>query len=164
MARPLKKQQDVDAGRRIRLNETVMVSQWLAAALLGASVFAGSSDPDALVPDRIPTEHSAFKSLTAAVRRKTGTLGRGITSLTKTEGWTRGKIDGTPIWYAPQDVSNGATMTGIYDARVISSATYEIEFLNSPESLTGEERTWIDSLRGLKLYQVRREAAAWGKC
>lgn len=75
------------------------------------------------------------------------TLGRGSTSLTKTEGWTESKIDGTPIWYAPQNVRDGSTMTGIYDARVISSATYEIEFLGSPEGLK-DEQPLVDSVRG----------------
>lgn len=66
-------------------------------------------------------------------------LGRGKTATTKIPGGIRSAIDGKTIYYAPMDVENGSTLPGIYDVRNISPDTYDIEFLNSPADLKGEE-------------------------
>lgn len=66
-------------------------------------------------------------------------LGRGRTSLTPFPGAIGGAIEGKAIYYLPMDHVNGATPTGIYDVRNITPKTYEIVFLNSPESMAGEE-------------------------
>jgi len=63
------------------------------------------------------------------------TMGRGRTSTTAIPGWKSGMIGGKRIYYAPMDVEDGATVPGLYDVRAISTDTYEIELLNSPESL-----------------------------
>jgi hypothetical protein len=63
------------------------------------------------------------------------TMGRGLTSATAAPGWKSGEIGGARIYYAPMGVEDGETIPGLYDVRAISTDTYEIELLNSPESL-----------------------------
>jgi len=59
-------------------------------------------------------------------------LGRGITSTAAVDGWQWGKIAGTKIYYAPEDVTDGATIPGVYDLRNISPDKYEIALLGKP--------------------------------
>ena len=61
-------------------------------------------------------------------------LGRGITSTAPVVGWQWGLIGETKIFYAPEDVSDGATVPGVYDLRNISPARYELAFLGKPGS------------------------------
>ncbi len=68
-------------------------------------------------------------------------LGRGQTSTTAKPGWIKSKIGRQVIYYAPYTVNSGATIPGVYDARVIEPSTYEIELINSPDDLKGEEDT-----------------------
>ena len=63
------------------------------------------------------------------------TMGRGRTSMTETPGWKRGEVAGLKIYWSPMDQEDGATIPGVYDARVISTDAYEIDLLNSPENL-----------------------------
>ena len=66
-------------------------------------------------------------------------LGRGETSTVPKPGWQGGLIDGATIYYAPQDITDGATIPGVYDARNISPDKYEIAALGKSEDLAGEE-------------------------
>jgi hypothetical protein len=59
-------------------------------------------------------------------------LGRGITSTAPADGWQWGFIGGTKIFYAPEDVADGATVPGVYDLRNISPDRYELAFLGKP--------------------------------
>ena len=61
-------------------------------------------------------------------------LGRGITSTAPVDGWQWGKIGTTKIFYAPEDVSDGATIPGVYDLRNISPETYELSLLGKAAS------------------------------
>lgn len=65
-------------------------------------------------------------------------LGRGLTSREPHEGWPKGLIDGTTIYYAPQDQHDGATIPGVYDLRNIDPREYEIVFLGKPEDLKAD--------------------------
>jgi hypothetical protein len=69
-------------------------------------------------------------------------LGRGATSLTAKPGWVQGTIneeDGreVPIFYAPKEDNNGATVPGVYDLRNMRPSEYKIKFLDRDTS--GEE-------------------------
>ena len=63
-------------------------------------------------------------------------LGRGVTSTSPVEGWLTGHIGGTTVYYVPGDRTNGATVPGVYDLRLISPETYEIDLLGrvTPEA------------------------------
>lgn len=62
-------------------------------------------------------------------------LGRGLTSRQEAPRGVPGNIGGTGIYYAPKDMSGGATVPGVYDLLNISPERYDIAFLNNP----GEE-------------------------
>jgi len=66
-------------------------------------------------------------------------LGRGLTSSEPKPRWPGGFIGGSAVYYAPKEVSDGATVPGVYDLRNISPERYEIVFLGKPEDLKGEE-------------------------
>lgn len=66
-------------------------------------------------------------------------LGRGKTAPAPAPGWLRGSIGTTTIYYASFKQEDGATPPGIYDVRNISTATYELAFLNSPADMAGED-------------------------
>lgn len=65
-------------------------------------------------------------------------LGRGITSTAPVDGWTPGMISSATIFYAPENVPDGATIPGVYDLRNISPDKYEIVLLGS-KGLPGED-------------------------
>jgi hypothetical protein len=66
-------------------------------------------------------------------------LGRGLTSSEPQPRWLSGLIGGSTIYYAPKEISGGATVPGVYDLRNISPERYEIVLLGKPEDLKGEE-------------------------
>lgn len=66
-------------------------------------------------------------------------LGRGLTSSEPKPRWPGGFIGGSAVYYAPKEISDGATVPGVYDLRNISPDRYEIVFLGKPEDLKGEE-------------------------
>lgn len=66
-------------------------------------------------------------------------LGRGLTSSEPKPRWPGGVIGGSAVYYAPKEISDGATVPGVYDLRNISPDRYEIVFLGKPEDLKGEE-------------------------
>jgi len=66
-------------------------------------------------------------------------LGRGLTSSEPKPRWPGGFIGGSAVYYAPKEISDGATVPGVYDLRNISPERYEIVFLGKPEDLKGEE-------------------------
>jgi len=66
-------------------------------------------------------------------------LGRGETSREPKPGWVRGSIRGETLFYAPMDAEGGAAIPGVYDVRNITPDQYEIELLNRPEELLGED-------------------------
>ena len=61
-------------------------------------------------------------------------LGRGITSTAPVDGWQWGKIGTTTVFYAAEDVTDGATVPGVYDLRNISPETYQIALLGKAAS------------------------------
>lgn len=66
-------------------------------------------------------------------------LGRGLTAGEPKPLWLSGLIGGATIYYAPKEISDGATVPGVYDLRNISPERYEIVFLGKPADLEGEE-------------------------
>jgi hypothetical protein len=60
-------------------------------------------------------------------------LGRGITGSEPRPRWREGLIAGVTIYYAPKDMSGGATVPGVYDLANISPDSYEIFFFGKPE-------------------------------
>jgi hypothetical protein len=68
-------------------------------------------------------------------------LGRGLTAKEPRAGWIASHIGAQAIYYAPGNESGGATLPGIYDARLIEPAGYEIELLNPPGELRDEADT-----------------------
>jgi hypothetical protein len=69
-------------------------------------------------------------------------LGRGRTSSTPKEGWTRADVREpggrrTPIYYAPETAEGGATLPGIYELRNIRPKDYQIKVLN--KDVAGDE-------------------------
>ena len=59
-------------------------------------------------------------------------LGRGLTSTGHVAGWQRSLAGSATVYYAPKDLSDGATVPGVYDLRNISPSLYEISLLGSP--------------------------------
>ncbi|MDA8242847.1 MAG: hypothetical protein M0025_01835 [Elusimicrobia bacterium] len=59
-------------------------------------------------------------------------LGRGATSTRPRDRWRAGLIDGATIYYAPQDMADGATIPGVYDLRNITPEDYDIAVLGRP--------------------------------
>lgn len=66
-------------------------------------------------------------------------LGRGRTSAEPEPDWAAGLLGGATLYYAPERLSGGATVPGVYDLRNIAPENYEITFLDKPEDLLGEE-------------------------
>ena len=60
-------------------------------------------------------------------------LGRGLTAPEPRPRWVEGLIGSATVYYAPKDMSGGATVPGVYDLRNISPERYDIAFLNKPE-------------------------------
>lgn len=61
-------------------------------------------------------------------------LGRGLTSREPQPRWAEGLLGGATVYYAPKDMSGGATVPGVYDLKNISPERYDIAFLNKPEA------------------------------
>jgi hypothetical protein len=126
----------------------------LSAALAAAAVFApaaAAGQPQAAPGERavllLPADRSAAGVLrftlgagTAAVKHECEALGRGATALEPREGWLKGLIGGTTIYYAPMTEKNGATIPGVYDLRNITPAEYEIRFLGRQPDPAAEPR------------------------
>lgn len=64
-------------------------------------------------------------------------LGRGITGKEPRPRWKAGLIAGATVYYAPKDMSGGATVPGVYDLLNISPERYELHYFGKPEDATG---------------------------